>query len=1092
MLRSVLSAVLLTVCLSHAQAADFSAWGKNCTITFPGYTGPGTLTNFPVLVKLSTAISGFNYADFQASGIDLRFSDSASNAIPYEIDTWNASGTSLVWVKVPALSSGTQIKAYWKNATAIAPTDAAQTWDANFSGVYHMDDSISLGGPVDDSTSNTRDGIQGNGYGGVETADSSVIGGAMKSTGEGGGVDSGKTITLPGTTMGMGSFTKHMWYKQDLATAWGGVFTTKGTTDLDPYSAGFGVGGGGVYHLGASTRNNSNVVEEATAIPGGWQHCVFVYDAVAGSGALYRNGNMITNVASGYEGPMETPTAVILFGWQAGGQWSANPSSIDEARTSLAARSADWIAAEFKTSGDNANFTTYAAVQTVANPGDLISEGATWFYHNTGALPAADWTATNFVDAGWSNGAAPLGYPTNKPGVTFATELSFGGDGLNKWAAYYFRKHFTVADIGAVTGLVASFKVDDGAVIYLNGIRVRTTANIIEPVGNNTWTTSAATENPYVAEVFTINPNMLVTGDNVLAVEVHQNLPGSTDVYFDLSLAKTATATTNEVGGGYTPPVSSNLIAHSATWLYHNTGALPAADWYAAAYSDGSWSNGAAPLGYPVEIPVTTLLSFGGDVNNKWPAYYFRKHFTVTNTAAVVGLLASYRVDDGLALYLNGTRVHMSANIQQDRLNNSGHTLNASTSATNAITLDPSLLVTGDNVLAVEVHQVSASSTDVYFDLALDQVGYATTNQPGGYPLNWTTYNDAMWVADDTNGFTGSEHFTTNNPFAPTNGFLINSADGLSLNPVAVSIATNGPSLVPMLVGLTASNIWPAGTDAANEFEGKIGRGYATEIGTTDSVVTVTLSGLQTAKQYKLVVWASRVGFSAGYDNRLTDVTLLGADSFTNTSTLADGVTRTTVGMPQDMTTVRASFTSIAAGALTNYAPVARYELVRPGVDGLIHFTVTKNAASAGNAYFNAFKLVESEPVTGGGSDANGNGMDDAWEIQYFGGTNAVRGGTLEDYDDDGSMNYDEYRAGTNPTNNTSKLEMQGIVAAPANGGLVLSWASQSNKTYAIQNVSNLVGTWNTHLSGVSAKYPVNVYTTPVTTVRQFWRVKLE
>ena len=54
------AALALAVCLALGSgAADFSTWGKKAAITFSGYTGAETLTNFPALVVLgSGTISG--------------------------------------------------------------------------------------------------------------------------------------------------------------------------------------------------------------------------------------------------------------------------------------------------------------------------------------------------------------------------------------------------------------------------------------------------------------------------------------------------------------------------------------------------------------------------------------------------------------------------------------------------------------------------------------------------------------------------------------------------------------------------------------------------------------------------------------------------------------------------------------------------------------------------------------------------------------------------------------------------------------------------------------------------------------------------
>ncbi|MEM7391505.1 MAG: DUF2341 domain-containing protein, partial [Verrucomicrobiota bacterium] len=72
-------------------------------ITFCGYSGSQTLTNFPLLVRLDQSIPGFLYAQFTSdSGYDLRFFDSnQTRELHYEIEDWNTNGVSHVWVKVP-------------------------------------------------------------------------------------------------------------------------------------------------------------------------------------------------------------------------------------------------------------------------------------------------------------------------------------------------------------------------------------------------------------------------------------------------------------------------------------------------------------------------------------------------------------------------------------------------------------------------------------------------------------------------------------------------------------------------------------------------------------------------------------------------------------------------------------------------------------------------------------------------------------------------------------------------------------------------------------------------------------------------------
>jgi hypothetical protein len=122
---------------------------------FNGYSRPETLTNFPVLVLLSTNLSGFSYRQFASpSGGDLRFADATgTNQIPHEIDEWNPNGTSSIWVVVPSLSGpGDSIWAYWGNSAATNPpasnTNGA-VWTPDFHVVYHLKEG---GFPYKDST----------------------------------------------------------------------------------------------------------------------------------------------------------------------------------------------------------------------------------------------------------------------------------------------------------------------------------------------------------------------------------------------------------------------------------------------------------------------------------------------------------------------------------------------------------------------------------------------------------------------------------------------------------------------------------------------------------------------------------------------------------------------------------------------------------------------------------------------------------------------------------------------------------------------------------------------------------------------------
>ncbi len=119
-------------------------------ITFAGYNRSDTLSDFPVLVRLSPAVTNFSYSHFASpSGGDLRFTDAGgTRVIPSEIDQWNPAGESTVWVQVPALTTNTTIWAYWGNPDAVTPPAGTNGWVPQpwenlpaFDVVYHLKES---------------------------------------------------------------------------------------------------------------------------------------------------------------------------------------------------------------------------------------------------------------------------------------------------------------------------------------------------------------------------------------------------------------------------------------------------------------------------------------------------------------------------------------------------------------------------------------------------------------------------------------------------------------------------------------------------------------------------------------------------------------------------------------------------------------------------------------------------------------------------------------------------------------------------------------------------------------------------------------
>ncbi len=165
----------------------------------------------------------------------------------------------------------------------------------------------------------------------------------------------------------------------------------------------------------------------------------------------------------------------------------------------------------------------------------IISKGDTWKYFDQGSLPAANWQVENFNDNGWQQGPAELGYGDGDE----ATTVSYGADAGNKYTTTYFRKTFTVADTIGLGNLSASIRVDDGAVVYLNGMEIY---RINMPGGKVDYSTLAlGTPSETSFNPFVIVKGLIKPGQNTITVELHQNAVTSSDISFDFDLYGTKT-----------------------------------------------------------------------------------------------------------------------------------------------------------------------------------------------------------------------------------------------------------------------------------------------------------------------------------------------------------------------------------------------------------------------------------------------------------------------------------------------------------------------------------------------------------------------
>ncbi|MBK6775448.1 MAG: hypothetical protein IPG74_06235 [Flavobacteriales bacterium] len=163
----------------------------------------------------------------------------------------------------------------------------------------------------------------------------------------------------------------------------------------------------------------------------------------------------------------------------------------------------------------------------------MVPFGATWKYLDNGSNQGTAWRAVAFNDAPWASGPAQLGYGDGDE----ATVVSYGPNANNKYITTYFRHTFTIADLTTVKGWLVETKRDDGIAIYVNGTEVfrnNMTTNTIAYNTRSSYGVGGLDEGRSYEQL--INAAPFVVGSNTIAVEIHQDLPTSSDLSFDLRL----------------------------------------------------------------------------------------------------------------------------------------------------------------------------------------------------------------------------------------------------------------------------------------------------------------------------------------------------------------------------------------------------------------------------------------------------------------------------------------------------------------------------------------------------------------------------
>lgn len=172
----------------------------------------------------------------------------------------------------------------------------------------------------------------------------------------------------------------------------------------------------------------------------------------------------------------------------------------------------------------------------VRNPEDFVVSGDVWKYLDDGSDQGTAWKESDFDDSGWQSGPSQLGYGE----FDLATTIGFidtdpAAPGIQKNATSYFRREIDIENPSDFSYFLISLRYDDGAAVYLNGVEVVRTDTLPAGAAFDTFATDRTpSESTYFD--YQVPTSRLVDGRNVIAVEVHNENPGSSDVRFDLRL----------------------------------------------------------------------------------------------------------------------------------------------------------------------------------------------------------------------------------------------------------------------------------------------------------------------------------------------------------------------------------------------------------------------------------------------------------------------------------------------------------------------------------------------------------------------------
>lgn len=169
------------------------------------------------------------------------------------------------------------------------------------------------------------------------------------------------------------------------------------------------------------------------------------------------------------------------------------------------------------------------------------------------------------------------------------------------------------------------------------------------------------------------------------------------------------------------------LIVEGDAWRYFKGTQEPPAGWNSISFDDSSWLSGPTPIGFENSSGYESQLATNlDDMRGKYVSVFARREFTIDDPAKVMALTFTMDYDDGYVAYLNGVEiaaVSAPASRAWDEPAADNHEACCGTGSPTGPCPPESVdlsghikdLLAGVNVLTVQVHNQSLSSSDFLF-----------------------------------------------------------------------------------------------------------------------------------------------------------------------------------------------------------------------------------------------------------------------------------------------------------------------------------------------------------------------------------------